>query len=191
MAALRGMVGGSQGGYQKYGMSDYGGGDVSPGEGWGGYEYKDAMVDPSAVIAAQEYQLQDNMQADFAQAGARSGASGFDMSTPYTAQLGEAARKASQDRNAIAMQYQYDASSRAADREQQQEMQSAQHAFGGWDTGYQGDLQSQMFNEANNMNRWQFENQLGFQDNQGQNQWNQNNQYNEQQMLMSLMGGLF
>jgi hypothetical protein len=89
------------------------------------------------------------------------------------------------------MGYQYDASSRAADREQQQEMQAAQYDFGGWQNQYQGDLQSQMFNESNNMNRWQLQNQFGFQDNQGQNQWNQQNQYNQQQMLMNLMGGGF
>ena len=135
------------------------------------------------------------MQADFAKAGQRAGDSGFNMSTAYSGQLGEAARKASQDRNAIAMGYQYDASSAAADREQQQQMQAAQQDFGGWQTGYQGGMQADMFNESNNMNRWQLENQFGFQDNQGMNQYNQQqdqyNQQNQQQMLMSLMGGGF
>jgi hypothetical protein len=201
MDAIRGMMqggGGGGGDYQNYQVSDYGGGNISPGEGYGGYEYKDAMVDPSAAIAAQEYGLQENMQADFAKAGGRAGASGFNMSTPYMSQLGEAARMASQDRNAIAMQYQYDASSRAADREQQQEMQAAQYDFGGWQQHGNWDMQAQMQNQQSAFNEWMATNQWGFQDNQGQNQWNQQqqqynqqNQYNQQQMLMNLMGGGF
>jgi hypothetical protein len=188
IGGLRSMMGGNEGGgYEGYGMTEYGGEDIAPGEGWGGYEYKDAMVDPSAAIAAQEYQLQDNMQGDFAKAGGRAGASGFDMSTPYMAELGDAARKASQDRNAIAMQYQYDASSDAADREQQQEMQAAQSAFGGWQTGYQGGMQADMFNASNEMDRWGLENQIGLQNNQGMNQYNQQNEYMNQNNMSNII----
>ena len=193
--------GGASGGanYQSYSGSPYsGGGDVTPGAGWGGYDYQQSSVDPSAVIAAQEPRLQEQMKADMAQAGARAGQSGFAMSTPYMGQLGEAARKAAQDRNALTMQYQYDAAQQDAARQQQQQMQAAQHAFGGWGTGYQGDLSAQMFNEGQNFQGWLANQQMGMQDARDRNQWNlaqqqmgQDQNLLNQQLMASLIGGLF
>ena len=184
---------GGGGGYQNYQMSDYGGGNVTPGEGYQGFDYDSigSGIDPSAVIAAQEYKLQEAMEGDMARAGGRAGASGFAMSTPYANQLGEAARSASNDRNALTMQYQYDAAQAQAQRDLAQQQQAAQLDFGGWQTGYQGDLQSQMFNSGQGFDQWALQNQFGMQDNQGQNYWNQQQQNQQQQMLMGLLGGMF
>jgi hypothetical protein len=119
------------------------------------------------------------------------------MSTPYANQLGEAARKASQDRNALTLQYQYDAAQAQAARDLAQQQQAAQLDFGGWQTGYQGDLQSQMFNAGQNLQQWGMQNQFGWGDVQGQNAWNmqqnqmnQQNQMMQQQWLAQLLGGL-
>ena len=211
MGAMGG--GGTQGGpsayqYQGYSPSSYSGQDVTPGAGYGGYDYGStgSSVDPSAVIAAQEAGLQERMEGDMARAGGRAGQSGFAMSTPYMGELGEAARKASQDRTALTMKYQYGAAEAEAQRNQQQQMQAAQLGFGGWQTGYQGDLQSQMFNQGQGLNQWMAQNQMGMQGNQQMNQFNQQqsmfeqqqyaNQQNQQnvlnqQLMASLMGGLF
>jgi hypothetical protein len=182
--------GGGQGGYQYQGG---GGGQVTPGEGYQGFDYESigSGIDPSAVIAAQEYKLQEAMEGDMARAGGRAGASGFAMSTPYANQLGEAARSASMDRNALTMQYQYDAAQAQAQRDSAQQQQAAQLDFGGWQTNYGGDLQSQMFNQGQNFQENQARNQYGFAN--WQNQQNQQNQQNNmnQQLMAQLMGGLF
>jgi hypothetical protein len=182
--------GGQGGGYQYQGG---GGGNVTPGEGYQGFDYESigSGIDPSAVIAAQEYKLQEAMEGDMARAGGRAGASGFAMSTPYANQLGEAARSASADRNALTMQYQYDASQAQAQRDSAQQQQAAQLDFGGWQTGYGGDLQSQMFNQQQGFQENQARNQYGFAN--WQNQQNQQNQQNNmnQQLMAQLMGGLF
>jgi len=139
-----------------FSASQWNGNPVTPGAGYEGFDYETigSGIDPSGVIDAQEYKLQEAMQGDFAQAGGRLGQSGMAMSTPYANALGEASRKASQDRNAITMQYQYDAAQQQAARDLQQQMQAAQLDFGGWQTGYGGDLQAQMFNEGNNFDAW-------------------------------------
>ncbi|KKN79009.1 hypothetical protein LCGC14_0344850 [marine sediment metagenome] len=188
-----GGQGGGGGGYQNYNMTDYQGGQVTPGEGYQQFDYSaiGSGIDPSAVIAAQEYGLQERMEADMARAGGRAGQSGFAMSTPYMGELGEAARKASQDRSALTMQYQYDAAQSQAQRDLAQQQQAAQLDFGGWQTGYQGDMQSQMFNQGQGFDQWALENQFGMQNNQGQNYWNQQQNQNQQQMLMGLLGGMF
>lgn len=193
---LMGQFGGSgsgSGGYQSYNPSGYSGGQVTPGEGYQAFDYSTigSGINPGEVIGAQEYKLQEAMEGDMAKAGARAGASGFGMSTPYMDSLGAAARKASQDRNALTMQYQYDAAQQQAQRDLQQQMQAANLDFGGWQTGYQGDLQAQMFNQGQGFDEWMAKNNWGFQDNQGQNQWNMQQQNQQQQLLASLLGGLF
>ncbi|MHC4363065.1 MAG: hypothetical protein ACYSTZ_09570, partial [Planctomycetota bacterium] len=125
-----------------------------------------------------------------ARAGGRAGQSGFAMSTPYANELGEAARKASQDRNALTLQYQYDAAQAQAQRDLAQQQQAAQLDFGGWQTGYGGDLQAQMFNAGQGMDYWKNINAMGFADNQGMNQWNQQQGQQGQQFLAGLLGGL-
>ena len=188
---LMGKAGGG-GGYENYQMTDYAGGNVTPGEGYQGFDYSTigSGIDPGAVIAAQEYGLKDAMMGDFAQAGGRAGQSGASMSTPYANQLGEAARKASQDRNALTMQYQYDAAQQQAQRDLAQQLQAGQNDFGGWQTGYQGDLNAQMFNSGQGYDAWALQNQFGMMNNQGQNQYNQQNQMNQQSFLANLLGGL-
>ena len=91
----------------------------------------------------------------------------------------------------MTLQYQYDAAQQQAQRDLAQQLQAGQHDFSGWQTGYQGDLTSQMFNQGQGMDQWMAQNQWGFQDNQGQNQWNQNEQNQQQQFLMQLLGGMF
>ena len=121
MDMMGGMGGGSKGGggYQNYTPTEGPGGQVTPGQGYGGFDYSaiGSGIDPSAVIAAQEYKLNEAMQGDFSKAGGRMGQSGYAMSTPYANALGDASRKASQDRNAITLQYQYDAAQQQAQRE--------------------------------------------------------------------------
>jgi len=191
--------GGSSGqnSYQGYTPSDYQGGQVTPGAGYDGFDYSTigSGIDPGAVIAAQEPRLQEAMQADFSKAGGRMGQSGFAMSTPYANSLSEGARKASSDRNAITLQYQYDAAQAQAGRDLQQQLQAGQHDFGGWQTGYQGDLQSQMFNSGQDFDAWRMQNEIGLANNQGQNAWNMNennqNQNSQQALWASIMGGMF
>lgn len=191
--ALSNLFGASGGaGYQGYEMTDYGGPQVTPGAGYEGFDYSTvgSGIDPGAVIAAQEPRLQETMEADMAQAAARAGQSGFAMSTPYTAELGSAARKAAQDRAALTMQYQYDAAQAQAMRDLQQQLQAAQLDFSGWQTGYQGDLTAQQANQQAALQQWMLENQLGFQGSQQENLFNQQNQMMQYQMLASLLGGL-
>ena len=191
-AIMQWMNGGGEGGsgYQNYEMTDYGGGNVTPGAGYEAFDYETigSGIDPQAVIQANEYKLKEGMEGDFAQAGSRAGQSGFDMSTPYMGELGAAARKASQDRNAMSMQYQFQAAESQAARDRSQQEQAANLDFGGWETNYQGDLQSQMFNAGQGFDQWAMENQFGFQDNQGQNLYNQQNSNNMMSMLQQMMG---
>jgi len=190
-AMMQFMQGGGDGGggYQKYQMTDYQGGNVTPGSGYEAFDYDTigSGIDPQAVIQANEYKLKEGMEGDFAQAGARAGQSGFDMSTPYMGELGAAARKASQDRNAMSMKYQFQAAESQAARDLAQQQQAASLDFGGWQAGYQGDLQSQMFNAGQGFDKWAMENQFGFQDNQGQNLYNQTNEMNSQNNMMSML----
>jgi hypothetical protein len=169
---------------------------VTPGAGWGGFDYETigSGIDPGAVIAAQEYRLQEAMEGDMAQAGARAGKSGFAMSTPYMDSLGAAARKASQDRNAITLQYQYDAAQQQAQRDLQQQLDAAKNAFGGWQTGYMGDLDAQKFNAGNALQQWLLENEMGMKNVDLQNQSSMYNQQNEQALMnqiLGMIGGLF
>ena len=94
----------------------------------------------------------------------------------------------------MTMQYQYDAAQAQAQRDLAQQQQAAHLDFGGWQTGYQGDLQSQMFNSGQGMDYWSQFNQMGMMDNQGQNAWNmqqnQQQQMYQQQMLAQLLGGV-
>ena len=88
------------------------------------------------------------------------------------------------------MQYQYDAAQALAARDLAQQQQAAQLDFGGWQTGYQGGLQADMFNAGQGMDYWSQMNQMGMAGNMQQNQMNQQNQMQQQQWLAQLMGGL-
>jgi len=192
MNAFGGMFGGGGGGgYQNYEMTAGPNTQVNAPGAWGGYNWDaQEMIDPSEVIAAQEYKLQEAMDADMARAGGRLGQSGMAMSTPYAGAVADSARKAAQDRNALTLQYQYQAATDAARRQQAQQMADAQMQFGGWQTQGGWDMQSQLANANNAMQQWMLENQFGFQDNQGMNQWNQQQGMQEQNFLASLLGGL-
>jgi hypothetical protein len=192
--------GGGQGQYTAQTYNGGGGGavpQVTPGAGYGGFDYDTigSGIDPGAVIAAQEYKLQDAMQADFAQAGGRLGQSGMAMSTPYANSLGQASRQASQDRNAITMQYQYDAAQQQAARDLAQQQQAASLDFGGWQTGYQGGLQSQIANQNAWLGNQGIQSQIGMFNTGQQNQAgmynNQNQNSMQQQILAQILGGMF
>jgi hypothetical protein len=135
------------------------------------------------------------MEGDMARAGGRLGQSGFAMSTPYAAELGSAARKASQDRNAITMQYQYDAAQQQAQRDLAQQLQAAQIDFGGWQTQGGWDMQGQLANQNQAAQQWMLQNQMGMQNTQMQNQYGYDQygdqQNMQQQMLAQILGGLF
>lgn len=183
--------GGNGAGFQGYDITDAPQTNVSAPGAWGGYNWDaQEMIDPSEVIAAQEYKLQEALDADMAKAGARLGQSGMAMSTPYAGAVADSARKAAQDRNAITLQYQYDAAKDAAARQQAQQMADAQMAFGGWQTQGGWDMQSQLANAQNALARWQLQNQLGMQNTQMQNQWNMMNQGAQYDFLGALLGGL-
>ena len=184
---------GSGGGYQSFTPSEYTPAEINTPAAYGGFDYDTigSGIDPGAVIAAQEYKLQEAMEGDMARAGGRLGQSGMAMSTPYANSLGESARKASQDRNALTMQYQYDAAQQQAARDLAQQLQAAQQDFGAWQQGGNWDMQSQMFGAQNAFDAWLAENTFGMQNNQGQNAWNANNQDFQQQLLASILGGLF
>jgi hypothetical protein len=194
-----GMSGGGGGGYtpQSYTPTDFNPSQITPPSAYGGFDYDTigSGIDPSAVIAAQEYRLQEAMEGDMANAGARAGKSGFAMSTPYMDSLGAAARKASQDRNAITMQYQYDAAQQQAQRDLQQQLQAAQIDFGAWNQQGNWGMQGQTTNAEMAFQKWLAENNIGMQNTQMQNEASWNNyqqQYGSQQdMLASILGGLF
>ena len=197
-SALRAMIdslggmfqGAGIGGATGYTPTDFEGQSINTPGAYGGFDYDSvgSGIDPSEVIAAQEYKLQEAMEGDMARAGGRIGQSGFAMSTPYANQLGEAARKASQDRNAITLQYQYDAAQQQAARDAAQQLQAAQFDFGGWQQGGNWGMQGQMFDQGQNFQKWLAENQFGMQNAQMQNQYGGNLQ---QQLLMSIFGGMF
>lgn len=195
--SIAGMLGLDMGGGgfqpQNYEMTSYSGPQVTAPGAYGGFDYSTigSGIDPGAVIAAQEYKLQEAMEADMARAGGRAGQSGFAMSTPYANQLGEAARKAAQDRNAITLQYQYDAAQQQAARDLQQQLQAAQLDFGGWQTQGGWDMGAQTANQAAALQQWMLENQIGMSNTDMQNQYGMQNQNMQQQMLASILGGLF
>jgi hypothetical protein len=182
-------MGGSGGGFdpQQYELTEYSGPQITAPGAYGGFNYDTigSGVDPAEVIAAQEYRLQEAMEGDMARAGGRAGQSGFAMSTPYANQLGEAARKASQDRNAITMQYQYDAAQQQAQRDLAQQLQAAQQDFGGWQTQGGWDMSAQMANQNQALQQWMLQNQMGM------GNVDMQNQNMQQQMLASILGGLF
>ena len=185
---------------QQYQMTEYSGPQINAPGGYGGFDYSTigSGIDPSKVIAAQEYRLQEAMEGDMARAGGRLGQSGMAMSTPYAAELGSAARKASQDRNALTMQYQYDASQQQAQRDLAQQLQAGQHDFGGWQTQGGWDMGAQMANQNQALQQWALQNQMGMGNVDMQNQYGyqgfqdqQNQQQMQQQMMASILGGLF
>jgi hypothetical protein len=177
----------------QYEMTEYSGPQITAPGAYGGFNYDTigSGIDPGSVIAAQEYKLQEAMEGDMARAGGRLGQSGFAMSTPYAAELGSAARKASQDRNAITMQYQYDAAQQQAQRDLAQQLQAAQIDFGGWQTQGGWDMQGQMANQQQAIQQWLLQNQMGMQNTQMQNQYGMDQNSMQQQMLAQILGGLF
>jgi len=191
--AMSGMFGGQQqASYGGFNPSEFEQPQIQAPDAWGGYNWDaQEMIDPSEVIAAQEYKLQEAMDADMAKAGARLGQSGMAMSTPYAGAVADSARRAAQDRNALTLQYQYQAATDAARRQQAQQMADAQMEFGGWQTGGGWDMSAQQQNAQNAFNKWMAENQWAFQDRQAQNDWNMGRDAMQNNFLASMIGGLF
>ena len=174
------------GDYQAPGPWDIGGSSAAP--------YSDYSM--QAIEANIPY-LQEQMDQRMADAGARAGASGFAMSTPYTDSLGAAGRGMQEDLNRIAMDYRTRAASEQAMMEQQAQqnyydrlygrgaaLAGMQHQGGLADLANQfGAWQQQnMWNQAGldrDYGAWALQNQLGY------NQWALG-----QNMLQNLLGGL-
>ena len=225
---FRGAAGGTNlPNYQQFSVTPWGGGGTQP-EPWsqvnvnapGGYT--PGSIDPRTTatqdaINAQLPWIQEQQDIGFADAAQRAGQSGFAMSTPYMEALGGVARQASNDTQAMAQQFLFQAEESARQRELQAAMQEEANRFGAWQQQGNWDLNSQLANAGNSLNAWQtqggwgqqgqdrdlqawmMQNQLGMQNAQGQNDWNlaswqsqqqQNmmNQQNQQQLMMQLLG---
>lgn len=182
---LFGGMGG--GGYKGYDMTDFQGGQMTAPGAYGGGDWSSPYdLSTEEVIESYRPMMQNEIDQGFAQAGNRLGASGFAMSTPYAQTLGQVSDLATAKMNNQALQYGYDASK--FDRDQALARQMAQNAegFNAWQQGGNWDMQAQSGNMNNAMQQWMMENQIGLQNNQGQNQYGQS----QQQMLMALLQGL-
>ena len=195
-----GMFGGSYGSgggaeYQAYDPTAFAGGQINAPGAYGGGDWNTSgMVDPSAVIDAYRPTMQANIDQGFAEAGNRLGQSGFGMSTAYANALGNVERLARAQMNQRGLEYSYNAAEAERAREQQAMMARNAETFGAWQQAGDWDIGAQGMNAQNAYNQWLAENQWGFQGNQQQNQFNQqqsmNDQMMQQQMLASLLGGL-
>jgi hypothetical protein len=183
----------SQGGgqYNPYEMTDYSGSQVTaPGAYGGGDWSRPEALDAREVIESYRPLMEAEIGAGFAQAGNRMGQSGMAMSTPYAEALGRVEDLARNKMNMRTLEFGYDAAK--FDREQALARQMAENAekYGAWQTHGGWDLSAQGMNVGNEMQRWMLENQLGFQGNQAQNLYNQNQQNQQNMFLANLLGGL-
>ena len=92
--------------------------------------------------------------------------------------------------NQRGLEFQYNAGQFDAGNQMRAMEGQNQELYSAWQQGGNWDMQAQQGNMGNAMQQWMMENQYGFADNQGQNQWNQQNDQNQQQMLAQLLGGL-
>lgn len=186
------MGGGAGGGYQNYGMTDFQGGQMEAPAGYGGGDWDVAknVVNVHDVIESYRPTMEAEIGAGFSNAGNRLGQSGFAMSTPYAQKLGEVEALARAKMNQRGLEFQYDAGKFDAGNQMQAMMAENAEKFGGWQQAGNWDMQAQAGNMGSDLQQWMLQNQYGFADNQGQNQWNQQNQMQQQQMLAALLGGL-
>jgi hypothetical protein len=185
--------GGSGGGYQSYSPSDFQGGQITAPGAYGGGNWDPSQNPTSLHDLIESYRptMEAEIGAGFAEAGSRLGQSGFAMSTPYANELGDVERLARGQMNQRALEYQFGAGQFDRQQDLARQLAQNQEMYGGWQTQGGWDMQAQGQNAQNAFNEWMAQNQWGFQDNQGQNQYNQNQEQQQQMMLMSLMGGMF
>ena len=202
--ALSGLFGGmgvgtGAGAYDPYRMTGYGGGQVTAPDPYGGGDWeRPEELSAAEVIESYRPTMEQNIAEGFAEAGNRLGQSGFGMSTSYAKALGDVERLARAQMNQRALEFGYDATKFDRDQELARQMAENAERFGAWQTHGGWGLGAQQFNVGNEMQRWALANQLGMQGNIAQNQYNlqnqqlknQESQY-QQQILASLLGGLF
>ena len=197
----------------KLGVGGGGGGGITAAQSSGGtftpkeldpidpfeqFQFQQQAVDPSDVIAKSQYAIDENMDKDFAMAGKQFGKTGWGMSTGYTNNLGNAARRASQDTGKLIAGYQYDAAKHASDQFQEQQMQQAAAAEKAWELEQTLNQQSGMFTGNQSFQDYLAQMQND-QFNIGQtNTVNMHNQdigvadsQSQMQFLAQLLGGLF
>jgi hypothetical protein len=205
---------GAPGGGAGFSYGPWEGEGYVPPEGWDERSIDTAgMVDPSAVIASAQPGIMENMQNAFADAGARFGSSGM-VGTPYAAALGDASRNAANDIANITNQYQFQAATDAAQREQARQLAEYEGNLRGWAQAGDWQHQGQMADQdrdfgawsqqgdwaygANQsaqdraMQQWMAQNDWRFQDYMQQQQFGYDQQQQMMQflpMLMQMMGG--
>ena len=183
---LFGSMGGG-GGYQNYDMTNFQGGQMTAPEAYGGGDWSSPFgLSTEEVIESYRPQMQNEIDQGFAQAGNRLGASGFAISTPYAQKLGQVSDLATSKMNNMALQYGYDAAKFDRDQALARQMAQNQEGFAGWQQGGNWDMQAQQGNMNNAMQQWMMQQQIGLENNQGQNAYN--NQ--QQDWLAMLLGGL-
>ena len=189
---LASFGGGGGGGYESYTPSEYGGAPITAPEAYGGGDWDVAknVVNVHDVIESYRPTMEAEIAAGFANAGNRLGQSGFAMSTPYAGKLGEVEALARAKMNQRGLEFEYDAGKFDAGNQMATMMAKNAEALRAWETSGGWDMGAQSQNAQNAFNQWMAQNQWGFQDNQGQNAWNQNQQNQQQQWLAALLGGL-
>ena len=114
------------------------------------------------------------------------------MSTAYAGALGKVEDLARNKMNQRLLEYGYDAEKFDRGQEMARQMAENQEKYGAWQTQGGWDLQSQLANASSAMDRWALENQIGFQDQQGSNLYNERQGAADQGMMgniiMSMMG---
>ena len=205
---------GAPGGGGGFSYGPWEGSNYVPPEGWDERSIDTAgMVDPSAVIASAQPGIMEQMNNAFADAGVRFGSSGM-VGTPYASALGDASRNAANDIANITNQYQFQAATDAAQREQQRQLAEYEGNLRGWaqagDWQHQGQMADQdrdfgawsqqgdwqyganQAGQDRNMQRWMAENNWRLQDYMQQQQFGYDQQQQMMQflpMLMQMMGG--
>lgn len=156
----------SPGSFQGYTAGDFNGPQVSAPGAWGGYDIntpggwtpRDIDVNTTATqdaINAQLPWIEEQRDLGFADAGARAGQSGFAMSTPYMESLGGVARQASNDTQAMAEQFLFQAEESARQREIQAEMQQLELEKQAWQQQGNWDMAAQVTEAQNSLASWQ------------------------------------
>ena len=186
------MMGGGGGGYNSFTPSEYGGGDITAPAGYGGgnWDVAENVVNVHDVVEAYRPTMEANIGQGFAEARNRLGQSGFAMSTPYATALGDVERLARAQMNQRGLEFEYDAGKFDASNQMAAMMGQNAENFNAWQTGGGWDMDAQGQNAQNAFNQWMAQNQWASEDNQGQNQYNQNQESQQQNWLMQLLGGM-
>jgi hypothetical protein len=196
---LSGLFGAGAGGgfnYNPYEMTSYGGGQIGVPDPYGGGSWgRPEDLSAAEVIESYRPQMENEIAQGTAGAGARLGASGFAMSQPYAKAVADVEQLARANMNQRTLEYGYDATKFDRNQELARQMAQNQEKYNAWQTHGGWQQGANLANAGNAMQQWMFENQLGFQGNQQENQFNfQNQQMNQQninQMLAGLLGGMF